>query len=182
MRRMCGLISNALTTLSVQGRPRRRSSSASLSIGRPAAGATPPRITSSGPAMGISPISIRFAEYGTSPVPKQTRQTLSALRQRPQFIVARPAPAILAHMAERSIHLVGGVPLGAREVFELAGASFGPLAKRLPDGEKKRGWLRPQAPIIGRAPGMIPGGIARYLHMTNQRYRPAPGQNPDAIN
>jgi hypothetical protein len=85
-------------------------------------------------------------------------------------------------MAERSIHLVGGVPLGAREVFELAGASFGSLAKRLPDGEKKRGWLRPQAPIIGRAPGMIPGGIARYLHMTNQRYRPAPGQNPDAIN
>lgn len=84
-------------------------------------------------------------------------------------------------MAERLIHLVGGVPLEAREVFELAGASFGPLAKRLPDGEKRRGWLRPQAPIIGRAAGMIPGGIARYLHMTNQRYRPAPGQDLDAI-
>ncbi|HEY3917279.1 MAG TPA: hypothetical protein VGL83_05780 [Stellaceae bacterium] len=81
----------------------------------------------------------------------------------------------------RSIHLVGGVPLEAREVFELAGASFGALAKRLPDGEKKRGWLRPQAPIIGRAAGMIPGGIARYLHMTNQRYRPAPGQDVAAI-
>jgi hypothetical protein len=85
-------------------------------------------------------------------------------------------------MAERSIHLVGGVPLEAAEVFELAGAAFGPLAKRLPDGEKKRGWLRPQAPIIGRAAGMIPGGTARYLHMTNQRYRPAPGQDIDAIN
>lgn len=84
-------------------------------------------------------------------------------------------------MAERPIHLVGGVPLEARDVFELAGASFGSLAKRLPDGEKKRGWLRPQAPIIGRAPGMIPGGIARYLHMTNQRYRPAPGQNLDTV-
>jgi hypothetical protein len=84
-------------------------------------------------------------------------------------------------MAERPIHLVGGVPLEAREVFELAGASFGALAKRLPDGEKKRGWLRPQAPIIGRASGMIPGGIARYLHMTNQRYRPAPGQDINAI-
>jgi hypothetical protein len=84
-------------------------------------------------------------------------------------------------MAERLIHLVGGVPLEARAVFELAGASFGTLAKRLPDGEKKRGWLRPQAPIIGRAPGMIPGGIARYLHMTNQRYRPAPGQDLNAI-
>jgi hypothetical protein len=84
-------------------------------------------------------------------------------------------------MAERPIHLVGGVPLDARDVFELAGASFGSLAKRLPDGEKKRGWLRPQAPIIGRASGMIPGGIARYLHMTNQRYRPAPGQNLNAI-
>jgi len=84
-------------------------------------------------------------------------------------------------MAERSIHLVGGVPLEAREVFDLAGASFGPLAKRLPDGEKKRGWLRPQAPIIGRAAGMIAGGTARYLHMTNQRYRPAPGQDLDAI-
>jgi hypothetical protein len=84
-------------------------------------------------------------------------------------------------MAERSIHLVGGVPLEAREVFELAGASFGPLAKRLPDGEKKRGWLRPQAPIIGRAAGMIPGGVARYLRMTNQRYRPASNQDMDAI-
>lgn len=84
-------------------------------------------------------------------------------------------------MAERSIHLVGGVPLEAREVFERAGASFGALAKRLPDGEKKRGWLRPQAPIVGRAAGMIPGGVARYLHMTNQRYRPAPGQDPNAI-
>jgi len=84
-------------------------------------------------------------------------------------------------MAERSVHLVGGVPLEAREVFELAGASFGPLAKRLPDGEKKRGWLRPQAPIVGRAAGMIPGGVARYLHMTNQRYRPAPGQDLNAI-
>ncbi|HWE75599.1 MAG TPA: hypothetical protein VG328_20740 [Stellaceae bacterium] len=84
-------------------------------------------------------------------------------------------------MAERPIHLVGGVPLEARDVFELAGASFGSLAKRLPDGEKKRGWLRPQAPIIGRAPGMIPGGVARYLHMTNQRYRPAPGQDLDKI-
>ena len=84
-------------------------------------------------------------------------------------------------MAERSIHLVGGVPLDARAVFELAGASFGPLAKRLPDGEKKRGWLRPQAPIIGRATGMIRGGMARYLHMTNQRYRPAPGQDLNAI-
>lgn len=84
-------------------------------------------------------------------------------------------------MAERSIHLVGGVPLEAREVFDLAGASFGPLAKRLPDGEKKRGWLRPQAPIVGRAAGMIPGGTARYLHMTNQRYRPAPGQDLNAI-
>jgi hypothetical protein len=84
-------------------------------------------------------------------------------------------------MAERSIHLVGGVPLEASEVFELAGASFGQLAKRLPDGEKKRGWLRPQAPIVGRAAGMIPGGIARYLHMTNQRYRPAPGQDLNAI-
>lgn len=81
----------------------------------------------------------------------------------------------------RPIHLVGGVPLQAREVFELAGACFGPLAKRLPDGEKKRGWLRPQAPIIGRATGMTPGGIARYLHMTNQRYRPAPGQDLNAI-
>ena len=84
-------------------------------------------------------------------------------------------------MAERSVHLVGGVPLEAREVFELASASFGPLAKRLPDGEKKRGWLRPQAPIVGRAAGMIPGGVARYLHMTNQRYRPAPGQDLNAI-
>jgi hypothetical protein len=84
-------------------------------------------------------------------------------------------------MAERPIHLVGGVPLEAHEVFELAGAAFGPLAKRLPDGEKKRGWLRPQAPIIGRAAGMIPGGLARYLHMTNQRYRPAPGHDLNAI-
>ena len=84
-------------------------------------------------------------------------------------------------MAERLIHLVGGVPLEAHEVFELAGAAFGSLAKRLPDGEKKRGWLRPQAPIIGRAAGMIPGEIARYLHMTNQRYHPAPGQDLDAI-
>jgi len=84
-------------------------------------------------------------------------------------------------MATRSIHLVGGVPLEAGEVFELAGASFGPLARRLPDGEKKRGWLRPQAPIIGRANGIIPGGIARYLHMTNQRYRFAPGQDVTAI-
>jgi hypothetical protein len=79
-------------------------------------------------------------------------------------------------MAERPIHLVGGVPLEAREVFELAGASFGPLAKRLPDGEKKRGWLRPQAPIIGRAAGMIPGGLARYLHMTNQRIAQRPAR------
>jgi hypothetical protein len=31
-------------------------------------------------------------------------------------------------MAERSIHLVGGVPLDAREVFDLTGASFSPLA------------------------------------------------------
>jgi hypothetical protein len=84
-------------------------------------------------------------------------------------------------MTERPIHLVGGVPLEAQTVFELAGASFGSLAKRLPDGEKKRGWLRPQAPIIGRAAGMIAGGEARYLHMTNQRYRPAPGQDLDAI-
>jgi len=84
-------------------------------------------------------------------------------------------------MTERPIHLVGGVPLEAQDVFELAGASFGPLAKRLPDGEKRRGWLRPQAPIIGRAAGMIPGGIAHYLHMTNQRYRPAPGQDLNAI-
>ena len=84
-------------------------------------------------------------------------------------------------MTERLIHLVGGVPLDAREVFDLAGASFGALAKRLPDGEKKRGWLRPQAPIIGRTAGMIPGGTARYLHMTNQRYRPAPGKDLDAI-
>lgn len=76
---------------------------------------------------------------------------------------------------------MGGVPLDADEVFALAGAAFGPLAKRLPDGEKKRGWLRPQAPIVGRAAGMIPGATARYLHMTNQRYRPAPGQNLDAI-
>lgn len=76
---------------------------------------------------------------------------------------------------------MGGVPLDADEVFALAGAAFGPLAKRLPDGEKKRGWLRPQAPIVGRAAGMIPGGTARYLHMTNQRYRPAPGQDLDAI-
>jgi hypothetical protein len=83
--------------------------------------------------------------------------------------------------AQRSIHLVGGVPLDARAVFELAGASFGALAKRLPDGEQKRGWLRPQAPIIGRAAGMAPGGMARYLHMTNQRYRPAPGQDVAAI-
>jgi hypothetical protein len=82
---------------------------------------------------------------------------------------------------QRSIHLVGGVPLEAREVFELAATTFGALAKRLPDGEKRRGWLRPQAPIVGRAAGMIPGGIARYLHMTNQRYRPAPGQDVDAI-
>jgi hypothetical protein len=83
--------------------------------------------------------------------------------------------------AQRSIHLVGGLPLDARDVFALAAASFGPLAKRLPDGEKKRGWLRPQAPIIGRAAGMIPGGTARYLHMTNPRYRPAPGQDMTAI-
>lgn len=82
---------------------------------------------------------------------------------------------------QRSIHLVGGVPLAAPEVFALAGRCFGTLAKRLPDGEKKRGWLRPQAPIIGRAAGMVPGGTARYLHMTNQRYRPAPGQDPSAI-
>ena len=46
-------------------------------------------------------------------------------------------------MTERSIHIVGGVPLDAHEVFERAGTAFGPLAKRLPDGEKKRGWLRP---------------------------------------
>ena len=84
-------------------------------------------------------------------------------------------------MSHRIIHLVGGVPLEASEVFALAGAHFGALAKRLPDGEKKRGWLRPQAPIVGRAAGMIPGGIARYLHMTNQRYRPAPGQDPGMI-
>ncbi|HLI19536.1 MAG TPA: hypothetical protein VKV32_00350, partial [Stellaceae bacterium] len=84
-------------------------------------------------------------------------------------------------MSNRPIHLVGGVPLEARDVFELAGASFGALAKRLPDGEKKRGWLRPQAPIVGRAAGMIPGGTARYLTMTNQRYRPAPGQDVNAI-
>lgn len=81
----------------------------------------------------------------------------------------------------RPIHLVGGVPLDAREVFALAGAKFGPLAKRLPDGEKKRGWLRPQAPIVGRAAGMIFGGTARYLARTNQRYRPAPGQDVNAI-
>lgn len=82
---------------------------------------------------------------------------------------------------KRSIHLVGGVPLDAHDVFALAGSCFGTLAKRLPDGEKKRGWLRPQAPIIGRAAGMIPGGTARYLQMTNQRYRPAPGQDLSAI-
>src|SRR5579875_1089078 len=84
-------------------------------------------------------------------------------------------------MPDRPIHLVGGVPLDARAVFDLAGANFGALAKRLPDGEKKRGWLRPQAPIVGRAAGMIPGGTARYLTMTNQRYRPAPGQDVNAI-
>lgn len=84
-------------------------------------------------------------------------------------------------MLQRSIHLVGGVPLEARAVFDLAGACFGTLAKRLPDGEKKRGWLRPQAPIIGRAHGMAPGGTARYLHMTNQRYRPAAGADVAAI-
>jgi hypothetical protein len=82
---------------------------------------------------------------------------------------------------ERSIHLVGGVPLEASEVFDLAGACFGPLAKRLPDGEKKRGWLRPQAPIIGRAGGMMPGTTAQFLHLTNQRYRPAPGKDPAKI-
>ena len=81
----------------------------------------------------------------------------------------------------QSIHLVGGVPLDAREVFELAGSTFGPYAKRVPDGEKKRGWLRPQAPIVGAAKGMIPGGTAQYLHMTNQRYRPAPDYDLDAI-
>ena len=43
---------------------------------------------------------------------------------------------------QRSIHLVGGVPLDASDVFDLAGGAFGTLAKRLPDGEKKRGWLR----------------------------------------
>lgn len=84
-------------------------------------------------------------------------------------------------MPQRPIHLVGGVPLEARAVFDLAGACFGTLAKRLPDGEKKRGWLRPQAPILGRAAGMVPGGTARYLHLTNQRYRPAPGQDVAAI-
>jgi hypothetical protein len=84
-------------------------------------------------------------------------------------------------MPRRPIHLVGGVPLEAGAVFDLAGASFGTLAKRLPDGEKKRGWLRPQAPIIGRAHGMVPGGTARYLHMTNQRYRPAPGADVASI-
>lgn len=78
---------------------------------------------------------------------------------------------------QRPIHLVGGVPLDAAAVFDLAGVHFGALAKRLPDGEMKRGWLRPQAAIIGRALGMIPGGMARYLHMTNQRYRPTPGQD-----
>lgn len=84
-------------------------------------------------------------------------------------------------MAVRSIHLVGGVPLEAREVFDLAGPSFGVLAKRLPDGEKQRGWLRPQAPIVGRAAGMVPGGTARYLTMTNQRYRPAPGHDINGV-
>jgi hypothetical protein len=83
---------------------------------------------------------------------------------------------------QRSIHLVGGVPLDAGEVFDLAGPAFGAYAKRLPDGEHKRGWLRPQAPIVGAAAGMIPGGTARYLTMTNQRYRPAPGQDLNAIN
>jgi hypothetical protein len=75
----------------------------------------------------------------------------------------------------RSIHLVGGVPLEAAELFALAGTAFGTLAKRLPDGEKQRGWLRPQAPIVGATPGMVPGGVGRFLHYTNQRYRPAPG-------
>jgi hypothetical protein len=82
---------------------------------------------------------------------------------------------------QRSIHLVGGVPLDAKDLFDLAGTAFGPYAKRLPDGEKKRGWLRPQAPIVGAAKGMIPGGTAHYLHMANQRYRAAPGQDVDAI-
>lgn len=82
---------------------------------------------------------------------------------------------------QQSIHLVGGVPLEAQEVFDLAGTTFGPYAKRVPDGEKKRGWLRPQAPIVGAAKGMIPGGTAQYLHMTNQRYRTQPGYDLDAI-
>jgi len=82
---------------------------------------------------------------------------------------------------QRSIHLVGGVPLEAPEVFDLAGTTFGPYAKRIPDGEKKRGWLRPQAPIVGRAAGMIPGATAQYLHMFNQRYRPQPGCDVDKI-
>ena len=80
-----------------------------------------------------------------------------------------------------SIHLVGGVPLDAKEVFELAGQAFGGHAKRLPDGEKKRGWLRPQGPILGRAPGMTNGGLGQYLQWTNQKYRPAPGQDVTAI-
>ncbi len=82
---------------------------------------------------------------------------------------------------KRSIHLVGGVPFEADEVFELAGRHFASLAPRLPDGEKKRGWLRPQAPIVARAPGMIPGQVDRFLDRVIQRYRPAPGQEVGAI-
>ena len=82
---------------------------------------------------------------------------------------------------QQSIHLVGGVPLEADEVFNLAGTAFGSYAKRIPDGERKRGWLRPQAPIVGRAAGMIPGSTTKYLHMTNQRYRLAPGYDAAKI-
>jgi hypothetical protein len=80
---------------------------------------------------------------------------------------------------QQSIHLVGGVPLEADEVFDLAGTTFGAYAKRIPDGERKRGWLRPQAPIVGRAAGIIPGSTTKYLHMTNQRYRLDPNHDAD---
>ena len=83
--------------------------------------------------------------------------------------------------ANRSIHLVGGVPLEAKEVFEFAGLSFGALAKRVPDGEKKRGWLRPQAPIIGATPGVIQSSVHKLLHYTNYYYRPQPGYDVAAL-
>lgn len=62
----------------------------------------------------------------------------------------------------RPVLLVGSVPLeSSSAVFAAAGASLGPLVKRMPDGETgiRKDWIGWQGAVMAQATGLTPGGV-----------------------